>query len=124
MTTPNTGDVEERRQTTPGRKKSTGDKEPKSGISTIAVVMISAALVVIVLLSMKFGLPRVIMCVRTHSKRGEYIVPPAGSAGYPARLLPLVAKRSSVQRRQLTQYGGHDRYMDGNATSGIKSYWV
>ena len=124
MTTPNTGDVEERRQTTPGRKKSTGDKEPKSGISTIAVVMISAALVVIVLLSMKFGLPRVIMCVRTHSKRGEYIVPPAGSAGYPARLLPLVAKRSSVQRRQLTQHGGHDRYMDGNATSGIKSYWV
>ena len=124
MTTPYTGDMEQIRQTTPKRKKSAGDEETGGELSTIAVVMISGALVVIVLLSMKFGLPRVIMCVRTHSKRGEYIVPPAGSSGYPARLLPLVAKNSSFRGRQLAQYGGHDRYVDGNTASGIKSYWV
>ena len=116
-TTTYSGAVEHRIQTTPRRKNN-------SEMSTIAVVMISAALVVIVLLSMKFGLPRIIMCVRTHSKRGEYIVPPAGSAGYPSRLLPLVAKRASLRGRQLPQYGGNDRCADGNATSGIKSYWV
>ena len=124
MTTPHSGDVEHRRQTTPRRKNVTGNGETNSEMSTIAVVMISAALVVIVLLSMKFGLPRIIMCVRTHSKRGEYIVPPAGSVGYPSRLLPLVAKRASLRGRQLPQYGGNDRCADGNATSGIKSYWV
>lgn len=111
-----TGNVDETRQTTP--------RDQDSEISTIAIVMISAALVVIVLLSMKFALPRVIMCVRTHSKRGEYIVPPAGSSGYPARLLPLVTKRSSVRGRQLTQSGANGRYVDGNAAGGLKSYWV
>ena len=95
-------------------------------LSTIAIVMISGALVVIVLLSMKLGLPRVIMCVRTHSKRGEYIVPPTGSGGYPARLFPLVAKRASVRGKQLTQYSVNDKHMhvEGNTTSGINSYWV
>lgn len=123
-TTHHGGVVEQSRQTSPRRKQTTKNEENESEMSTIAVVMISAALVVIVLLSMKFGLPRVIMCVRTHSKRGEYIVPPAGSAGYPARLLPLVAKRSSFRGRQLPQYGVNDRCVDGNGTSGIKSYWV
>ena len=93
-------------------------------ISTIAVVMISAALVVIVLLSMKFALPRVIMCIRTHSKRGEYIVPPTGSSGYTARLLPIVAKRSSIRGKQLTQCSGNGRYVEGNGAAGLKSYWV
>lgn len=93
-------------------------------LSTIAIVMISGALVVIVLLSMKLGLPRVIMCVRTHSKRGEYIVPPTGSGGYPARLFPLVAKRASVRGKQLTQYSVNDKHVEGNTTSGINSYWV
>ena len=93
-------------------------------LSTIAIVMISGALVVIVLLSMKLGLPRVIMCVRTHSKRGEYIVPPTGSGGYPARLFPLVAKRASVRGKQLTQYSLNDKHVEGNTTSGINSYWV
>lgn len=115
-TSPTSGNVDEMRQTTP--------RDQDSEISTIAIVMISAALVVIVLLSMKFALPRVIMCVRTHSKRGEYIVPPAGSSGYPARLLPLVTKRSSVRGRQLTQSGTNGRYVDGNAAGGLKSYWV
>ena len=124
MTTPHGGSVNRMKQTTPRRTKVKGEEETDSEMSTIAIVMISAALVVIVLLSMKFGLPRVIMCVRTHSKRGEYIVPPTGSAGYPSRLLPLVAKRASLRGRQLTQYGGNDRCADGNATSGIKSYWV
>ena len=119
ITTTHSRDVEHRRQKIPK-----GNGETNSEMSTIAVVMISAALVVIVLLSMKFGLPRIIMCVRTHSKRGEYIVPPAGSAGYPSRLLPLVAKRASLRGRQLPQYGGNDRCADGNVTSGIKSYWV
>ena len=93
-------------------------------LSTIAIVMISGALVVIVLLSMKLGLPRVIMCVRTHSKRGEYIVPPTGSGGYPARLFPLVAKRASLRGKQLTQYSVNDKHVEGNTTSGINSYWV
>ncbi|PFX21238.1 Contactin-associated protein-like 2 [Stylophora pistillata] len=93
-------------------------------ISTIAIVMISAALVVIVLLSMKFALPRVIMCIRTHSKRGEYIVPPSGSSGYTARLLPIVAKKSSIRGRQLTQHSGNGKYVEGNAAAGLKSYWV
>ena len=93
-------------------------------MSTIAIVMISGALVVIVLLSMKLGLPRVIMCVRTHSKRGEYIVPPTGSGGYPARLIPLVAKRASVRGKQLTQYSVNDKHVEGNTTSGTNSYWV
>lgn len=93
-------------------------------LSTIAIVMISGALVVIVLLSMKLGLPRVIMCARTHSKRGEYIVPPTGSGGYPARLFPLVAKRASVRGKQLTQYSVNDKHVEGNTTSGINSYWV
>ena len=93
-------------------------------LSTIAIVMISGALVVIVLLSMKLGLPRVIMCVRTHSKRGEYIVPPTGSGGYPARLFPLVGKRASVRGKQLTQYSVNDKHVEGNTTSGINSYWV
>ena len=123
MATPYTGVFVRRRQTTPKPMEKTED-EDTGEVSTIAVVMITAALVVVVVLSMKFGLPRVIMCVRTHSKRGEYIVPPAGSAGYPARLLPLVTKRSSIRGKQLTQYGGHDKYLDGNATSGINSYWV
>ena len=121
-TTSATGIVGGIRQTT----RDTSWEDGEAGeISTIAVVMICAALVVIVLLSMKFALPRVIMCIRTHSKRGEYIVPPAGSSGYTARLLPLVAKRSSIRGRQLTQYGGNGgRYVDGNAAAGLKSYWV
>ena len=122
-TLPASGNVEETRQTTP-RDQEISLNDSASEISTIAIVMISAALVVIVLLSMKFALPRVIMCVRTHSKRGEYIVPPAGSSGYPARLLPLVTKRSSVRGRQLTQSGANGRYVDGNAAGGLKSYWV
>ena len=101
-----------------------GNDDQLNGLSTWSLVMISGALVLIVLLSMKFGLPRIIMCIRTHSKRGEYIVPPTGTAGYPARLLPLVTKRSSTRGRQLTQYGGSHRYVEANASGGIKSYWV
>ena len=122
-TIPASGNVEETRQTTP-LDREVSLENSASEISTIAIVMISAALVVIILLSMKFALPRVIMCIRTHSKRGEYIVPPAGSSGYPARLLPLVTKRSSIRGRQLTQCGTNGRYVDGNATGGLKSYWV
>ena len=122
-TIPASGNVEETRQTTP-RDREVSLENSASEISTIAIVMISAALLVIVLLSMKFVLPRVIMCVRTHSKRGEYIVPPAGSSGYPAKLLPLVTKRSSIRGRQLTQSGANGRYVDGNASGGLKSYWV
>jgi len=122
-TTPASGRVEETRQTIP-QDGEISVEDSASEISTIAIVMISAALVVIILLSMKFALPRVIMCIRTHSKRGEYIVPPAGSSGYPARLLPLVTKRSSIRGRQLTQCGTNGRYVDGNAAGGLKSYWV
>ena len=122
-TIPGSGTVEETRQTTPLDRESNLE-DSASEISTIAIVMISAALVVIILLSMKFALPRVIMCIRTHSKRGEYIVLPAGSSGYPARLLPLVTKRSSIRGRQLTQTGTNGRYLDGNAAGGLKSYWV
>ena len=93
-------------------------------LSIIAIVMISAASIVLLLLSMKFLLPRVIKFVRTHSKRGEYIVPSAGSAGYPARLLPLVSKRPSLRGKPLPQYGVNDKYPDGNASGGVKSYWV
>ena len=110
-------------QSSPSPKEFTVDNG-SGELSTIAIVMISGALVVIVLLSMKLGLPRVIMCVRTHSKRGEYIVPPTGSGGYPARLFPLVAKRASVRGKQLTQYSVNDKHVEGNTTSGINSYWV
>lgn len=123
-TIPGTGHQEEVRQTTAKDQETSWELQETSEISTVAIVMISVALVVIVMLSMKFVLPRVIMCIRTHSKRGEYIVPPAGSSGYPARLLPLVTKRSSIRGRQLTQYGGNGRCVDGNATGGLKSYWV
>ncbi|XP_068677964.1 contactin-associated protein-like 2 [Montipora foliosa] len=130
-TTPNvtttsfpSGIKETQKNTTPKREKFVRNEEDKSQLSVIAVVMISAALVVLVLLSMKLLLPRVITCVRTHSKRGEYIVPSAGTAGYPARLLPLVSRRSSFRGKQLQQYGGNERYADGNASGGIKSYWV
>ena len=122
-TIPASGKVGETRQTTP-LDGETSLEDSTSEISTIAIVMISAALVVIILLSMKFALPRVIMCIRTHSKRGEYIVPPAGTSGYPARLLPLVTKRSSTRGKQLTQCGTNGRYVDGNAAGGLKSYWV
>ena len=110
-------------QTSPRPKEFTVDNGTGE-LSTIAIVMISGTLVVIVLLFMKLGLPRVIMCVRTHSKRGEYIVPPTGSGGYPARLFPLVAKRASVRGKQLTQYSVNDKHVEGNTTSGINSYWV
>ena len=125
-TVPASGSIEGRRQTTPQDQETGSDDEEAIGMSTLTIVMISAALVVIVLLSMKFALPRVIMCIRTHSKRGEYIVPPAGSSGYPARLLPLVTKRASIRERQLTQCSANanGRYADGNATAGLKSYWV
>lgn len=125
-TVPSSGSIEGIRQTTPRDQETGSDDEEAIGMSTLTIVMISAALVVIVLLSMKFALPRVIMCIRTHSKRGEYIVPPAGSSGYPARLLPLVTKRASIRGRQLTQSStnANGRYADGNATAGLKSYWV
>lgn len=86
--------------------------------------MISAASIVLLLLSMKFLLPLVIKFVRTHSKWGQYIVPSAGSAGYPARLLPLLSKRPSLRGKPLLQYGVNDKYPDGNASGGVKSYWV
>lgn len=122
-TTGQSGTIRARKETTP-RLKAASDQGDENQLSIIAIVMISAASVVLLLLSMKFLLPRVIKCVRTHSKRGEYIVPSAGSAGYPARLLPLVSKRPSLRGKPLPQCGGNDKYPDGNASGGIKSYWV
>ena len=104
--------------------KAASAQADENQLSIIAIVMISAASIVLLLLSMKFLLPRVIKFVRTHSKRGEYIVPSAGPAGYPARLLPLVSKRPSLRGKPLPQYGVNDKYPDGNASSGVKSYWV
>lgn len=116
-------------QTTHDNKKlvlqqDTSKKDGSLGIP--AIVLIVCALIILLLLVMKFVLPSIIKCVRTHSKRGEYIVPPSGT-GYPGRLMPLVTKRSSGRNRQLThsetsqlpnELGGT------NASGGIKSYWV
>ncbi|XP_031574453.1 contactin-associated protein-like 2 [Actinia tenebrosa] len=105
-------------------RQDTSKKDSSLGIP--AIVLIVCALIILLLLVMKFVLPRIVACVRTHSKRGEYIVPPSGT-GYPGRLMPLVAKRSSGRNRQLThsetphianEHGGT------NASGGIKSYWV
>ena len=70
----------------------------------------------------ELGLPRVIMCVRTHSKRGEYVVPPTGSGGNLAGLFPLVAKRASVRGKQLTQYSVNDKHVEGNTTHGKNAF--
>jgi hypothetical protein len=105
-------------------QKETSKKESSLGIP--AIVLISCALVIILLLLMKFVLPRIITCVRTHSKRGEYIVPPSGT-GYPGRLMPLVTKRSSVRGRQLTHSETPhvpSEHNNTNTSGGTKSYWV
>lgn len=97
------------------------------GLGTTGIVLISCALVILLLLALKFALPKIISCVRTHSKRGEYIVPNSGPPGYPARLMPLVTKRSS-RGRQLTH--GENTHLptehnNGNIGGlGTNSYWV
>ncbi|EDO39261.1 predicted protein [Nematostella vectensis] len=101
-----------------------------NGLSMPAIVLISCAMIIMVLLLMRFVLPRIIVCVRTHSKRGEYIVPPAvAGTGYAGRLMPLVAsKRGSGRAR--AQYRLEDGKLTNhetnniNASGGIKSYWV
>lgn len=107
------------------QSKETSDEK---GIGTTGIVLLSCALVILLLLSLKFILPKVIKCIRTNSKRGEYIVPPSGPPGYPARLMPLVAKRSSIRGRQLTHTEATHlptEHSNGNLRAGgVNNFWV
>lgn len=117
---PTTVDTNDKTPGVPGRQT---DPSSDGGLSTAFTALISCCIVVLLLLTMKLGLPRVIVCMRTHSKKGEYIVPPTG-VGYPARLMPLVTGRKAPIRGRLTHHG--DKHVEGNGTAGggIKSYWV
>ena len=115
---------------TPKRKsvvsKERQDPPRGDGLSAALTALLSCSLVVVLLLTVKFGLPRVIVCIRSHSKRGEYVVPPAGVAGYPARLMPLVTGRKASFRGRLTHNHIEKHVPEGNgaAAVGMNSYWV
>ena len=93
-------------------------------MTIIAIVLISFALIIVLLLMLKFVFPRLVVCIRTHSKRGEYVVPPTGTPhDYVVRLMPYVAGRRS--RRGRHSYAGYnEKQLEWSTSSPKTSYWV
>ena len=88
------------------------NQSPGDGPSTIVLTLICSCIVVVLLLATKIGLPRVIVYIRTHSKKGEYILPLDGT--YPARM---------ISRERFIHSHYVDKHLEGNAAD-MKSYWV